>query len=39
MALPDIVRLLPKLRAAYRAIDGEKFEILHPPGDYVFTVT
>jgi hypothetical protein len=37
-AIPEVARLLPRLRVAYRAIGSENFETLHPPGLYSFDV-
>jgi hypothetical protein len=37
-AIPELARLLPRLRVAYRAVDAEDFETLHPPGIYSFEI-
>ena len=38
-SLSDIVRALPRMKVAYRPLDGDDYEVLHPPGLYRFTVT
>ncbi len=37
-SLPGIARALPRLKVAFRPLDGDDYEILHPPGLYRFTV-
>lgn len=36
--LPTIKRAMPRMKVAYRRVDGEDYEILHPPGLYKFDV-
>src|SRR5215470_14301192 len=36
--LPAVKALLPRLRVAYRDMEGEEFTILHPPGLADFAV-
>ena len=36
--LPEVVRLLPNLRVAYRRIGEDEFQVLHPTGPYEFKI-
>ena len=36
--LPSVARAMPRLKVAFRPVDGEDYEVLHPPGLYRFTV-
>ena len=37
-SLPGISRALPRLKVAFRPLDGDDYKILHPSGLYRFTV-
>lgn len=37
-SLPGVARAMPRLKVAFRPLDSEDYEILHPPGTYRFTV-
>lgn len=37
-SLPGIARALPRMQVAFRQLDGEVYEVLHPPGLFRFTV-
>jgi hypothetical protein len=37
-SLPGVARAMPRLKVAYRRLDSEDYEVLHPPGLYRFTV-
>ncbi|HEV8670624.1 MAG TPA: hypothetical protein VGS01_07800 [Candidatus Limnocylindria bacterium] len=37
-SLPAVARAMPRLRVAFRPLDGDQYEVLHPPGSYRFTV-
>ena len=37
-SLPAVARALPRLKVAFRPLDGEDYEVLYPPGLYRFTV-
>ena len=36
--LPEVARLLPNLRVAYRRIGEDEFQVLHPTGPYEFKI-
>ena len=37
-SLPGVARAMPRLKVAFRPLDGDDYEVLHPPGLYRFTV-
>ena len=37
--LPGFARAMPRLKVAFRPLDGDGYEVLHPPGLSSFTVT
>jgi hypothetical protein len=37
-SLPSVARAMPRLRVAFRPLDGDEYEVLHPPGPYRFTL-
>jgi hypothetical protein len=37
-SLPSVARAMPRLKVAFRPLDGDDYEVLHPPGTYRFTV-
>jgi hypothetical protein len=37
-SLPGVARAMPRLKVAFRPLDGEDYEVLHPPGLFRFTV-
>ena len=36
--LPSVARAMQRLKVAFRPVDGEDYEVLHPPGLHRFTV-
>jgi hypothetical protein len=36
--LPRLERAMPRLKVAFRPLDSDDYEVLHPPGLYRFTV-
>jgi len=37
-SLPLVARAMPRLKVAFRPLDGDAYEVLHPSGTYRFTV-
>jgi len=38
-SLQRVARAMSRLKVAYRLLDSDDYEVLHPPGLYTFTVT